>query len=319
MHPAFQIAASRAARLALGLILLGAAISKLLSLAPFFSSVEQLSGIPKQIAVPVGLCVLTAEFAAGLSLLTGYRAKQAAYLSVVLFATFASVLSRAIARGIDLPCNCFGVLGPVLPIRGEALLDLALCVVALHFGRSFHSTGSTEVQPLRITAPAAALVLLWGSALILWPHLHRMSAPDPAWTMLRTKLLRAAGPTPQGHGTVFLLADFDDFGCHLCLDDFLAFCDSLESSSSPERPVVRLIARRDSAMSEEDQFRMLRGWGAGNHYSFSLSIDREGLFDPGRSPRTALVALDPEGRVLSAARFPLGPDRREEILRAVCR
>jgi len=315
----FEASALRVESLLLGLLLLFAASAKCFSLTPFFESIEQISGVSKRLAVGIGLCVLMAECAAALALLANYRLREAAYLSAFMFAAFAAALSRAIIRGIEIPCNCFGNLGPALPIQGEVLLDLILCVFALHLGGPITSGVSPDARRIRVTIPLAALALLWGSVIILWPHKHQSIPNEAFWTALRTKIVHSAEFTPSDRSTVILLADFDDFGCHICLDDFLAFCDSLEFSSCGRRPTVQLIAAWDSAMSDEAQERRLKGWAAGNRYSFPLAIDRVGLFETTHRPKTAVLALDEQGTVFRAEYFPIGPTRRQEILRAVTR
>ncbi|HXX63738.1 MAG TPA: MauE/DoxX family redox-associated membrane protein [Bacteroidota bacterium] len=315
----FQPTASRVESLLLGLLLLFAAGAKCLSLTPFFESIEQLSGVSKPLAAGIGLCVILAECGAALALLVNYRSKEAAYVSAAMFTGFAAALSRAIVRGIEIPCNCFGNLGPPMPLKGEVLLDLVLCVLALHLAGTISRSVSPEARRIRIAAPSAAMALLWGSVIFLLPHRHQSIPNEAFWTALHAKIAQSAHFTPSDRMTVILLADFDDFGCHICLDDFLAFCDSLEFSSRARRPCVQLIAARDSAMSDEAQERRLKGWAAGNRYTFPLAIDRVGLFETTHRPKTSVLAVDEEGKILLAAYFPLGPTRRQEFLRAVTR
>jgi hypothetical protein len=116
---------------------------------------------------------------------------------------------------------------------------------------------------------------------------------------------------------VILLADFDDFGCQLCLDDFLAFCDSLNGERLRSAVSVRLVARRDSARSGAAQARMLEGWASGNRYRFPVSVDSESLFERSGVGKTSAIVLGVDGHLIDIAHFPTGSDKRNELLRAI--
>ena len=299
-------------RLALGLVLTGASVSKLFAFHSSAVSLSILAHVPENLANPAEAGLIALECGTGLLLLSGKSIRISAPAALCLFVAFTLVLSGAIVRGVDHPCNCFGSLGPRLPVREEALLDLLLAAVAFFLVKC---ASAAEVH--RFLPPAgfaAALALLWSLALILWPHPETAAGnatPVPA------SLLREESGNASRRPVVLLLADFYDFGCQLCLDDFLAFCDSLNGARFRSAVSVRLVARRDSARSGPEQARMIEGWAAGNRYLFPVSVDREMLFERSGVGKTSAIVLGADGHLVDIAHFPTGGGKRNELLRAI--
>ncbi len=300
------------ARLALGLVLAAASVSKVFTFHPFAMSLSSLAHVPDELANPAAAGLIALECGTGLLLLSGKSLRSAASAALFLFGAFAVVLSTAIVRGVDLPCNCFGSFGPSLPMKEQALLDLFLAVVAFFLIMVDSATERREFSlPTGIAAIAA---ILWGSTLIAWPHPDTAAGketPVPASFLPEESGNASRGPA------VILLADFDDFGCQLCLDDFLAFCDSLNSAKYRSAASVRLVARRDSARSGPGQARMLEGWAAGNRYLFPVSVDSESLFERSGVGKTSAIVLGLDGHLVDIAHFPTGILKRNELLHAI--
>jgi hypothetical protein len=268
--------------------------------------------VPEYLAAPAAAVLIALECGTGLLLLTGKYDRIAPSAALFLFVAFTVALSGAIVRGIELPCNCFGSLGPRLPMREQALLDLLLAAVAFFLIERAPDTERREFSPP--TGVGAVAALVWGSALILWPHPkagERREIPVPA------AFLQEKSEDASRHPAVILLADFDDFGCQLCLDDFLAFCDSLNGERFRSAVRVRLVARRDSARSGAAQARMLEGWASGNRYLFPVSVDSESLFERSGVEKTSAIVLGVDGHLVDVAHFPTGSDKRNELLRAI--
>ena len=149
---------------------------------------------------------------------------------------------------------------------------------------------------------------------MLWPEGgHAALAGVPA----QGDFFAGASPVRGDYPAVMLIADFGDFGCQLCLDDFLAFCDSLNCMAAHGFPRVRLVARRDSTRTPVNQARMLEGWASGNGYRFPVEVDMDSLFERTSAEKTSAIVWGRDGRLVDFARFPLGPTRRKELLRAL--
>ncbi len=303
-----------AARLVLGLVLTGASASKVFAFHPFAMSVSSLANLPEYLAAPAAAAVIALECGTGLLLLTGKSVRIGAWAALILFVAFTLVLSGAIFRGVDPPCNCFGSLGPRLPMREQALLDILLAGVAFFLLRA---ASATKRPPGGVSSPAVVAVigaLIWGSALIVWPHPGRGEGVE---TPASAGFLPEKSEDAPRRPAVILLADFDDFGCQLCLDDFLAFCDSLNGERFRRAVNVRLLARRDSARSSHAQVRMLEGWAAGNRYMFPVAVDSERLFERSGVGKTSAIVLGVDGHLVDIAHFPTGSEKRNELLRAI--
>jgi hypothetical protein len=306
--------AAEAARLVLGLVLTGASVSKVVAFHQFVMSLSSLTHMPAYVATPAAAALVALECGTGLLLLAGKSTRVAACAALFLFIAFAVVLSGAIVRGIDLPCNCFGSLGPRLPMRGQAILDLMLAAVAFFLIQESAPTDGIVRGFSPLTGGAAIAALLWGSSLLVWPHPEVDEAGE---TPVPPALWQEKSEEAPRRPAVILLADFDDFGCQLCLDDFLAFCDSLNCERFRSAVTVRLVARRDSARSGPAQERMLEGWAAGNRYLFPVSVDSESLFERSGVERTSAIVLGYDGRLIDIAHFPTGSVKRKELLRAI--
>lgn len=300
------------ARLALGLVLTGASVSKFFAFHPFAMSLSSLAHVPEYLANTAAAGLIALECGTGLLLLSGKSIRIAASAALFLFLAFTVVLSGSIVRGVDPPCNCFGSLGPRLPMREQALLDLLLAAAAFFLIRCASATEPHEFSPP--TGIAAIAALLWGSALIVWPHPETGTGKE---TPVPASFLQEESGNASRRPAVLLLADFDDFGCQLCLDDFLAFCDSLNGAKFRTAVSVRLVARRDSARSGPAQARMLEGWAAGNRYLFPVSVDSEGLFERSGVGKTSAIVLGVDGHLVDIAHFPTGSGKRNELLRAI--
>ena len=300
------------ARLVIGLVLAGASVSKVFAFHPFAMSLSSLARVPDGLANPAAAGLIALECGTGLLLLSGKSLRSAASAALFLFGSFTVVLSGAIVRGVELPCNCFGSFGPGLPMREQALLDLFLAVVSFFLIKVDSATQRREFSlPMGIAAVAA---ILWGSTLIAWPHPDAAAGKET--TVPASFLPEGSGDASRGPA-VILLADFDDFGCQLCLDDFLAFCDSLNGTRFRSSVSVRLVARRDSARSGPGQARMLEGWAAGNRYLFPVSVDSESLFERSGVGKTSAIVLGSDGRLVDIAHFPTGIVKRNELLHAI--
>jgi hypothetical protein len=299
-------------RLVLGLVLAGASLSKVMAIHPFAGAFSRLTHVPEPVATPAAVVLIGFEFATGLLLLARKRIRFAAPAALFLFLAFTVVLSAAVVRGVDLPCNCFGSLGPRLPARDQAVLDLLFAAVAFFLIMSPRESIPGARKFSVLTRAASLCALLWGSALLVWPH-SESGDESP----LTASLLGEISPDGSRRPKVILLADFDDFGCQLCLDDFLAFCDSLNGQRFRSNPGIRLIARRDSTRSAAEQARLLEGWAAGNRYLFPVSVDSGGIFEQSGVGKTSAIVIDRDGRLLDIVHFPTGPEKRSGFLRAI--
>ena len=308
MHP-FRL---HALRVVIGSALLVAGAAKIYAFAPFAAVIHPLIGLRGTPAIAVSVIVIWAELTTGALLIFRRWFRAASVAACTLFLGFALVLTAAVIRGIDLPCMCFGFLAPRLPLRVEAALDILLCLGALECVQCAPpARGATKRISTRVLF---ACTFIWGSVLISWPGPGNAArAAVPA----EEGFFGGASPLLGDYPAVTVIADFNDFGCQICLDDFLAFCDSLNSMTGRPIPRIRLVARRDFSRTYADQARMLEGWASGNGYRFPVGVDTDSLFERSSAEKTSAIVWGKDGRLVDFARFPIGPAHRNDLIRSL--
>jgi len=121
-------------RVALGLLFLWAAVSKVPDLAAFAQDVANYRIIPPALVPYAAAVVVGIEIVTGIALVTGIAARPAAILASILLVAFTAFLAQALLRGIDLRCGCFGTNEPAswwTVLRDLLLLTAALAVARL--------------------------------------------------------------------------------------------------------------------------------------------------------------------------------------------
>lgn len=98
----------RTARIALGLVMLAAALGKIGDASGFALQIHNFRLAPVWSENMVALTLPWVELCAGLALCLGIRARSAAVLGLVLMLVFTLAVGSAWARGLDFECGCFG-------------------------------------------------------------------------------------------------------------------------------------------------------------------------------------------------------------------
>lgn len=98
----------RAARIALGLVMLAAALGKIGDASGFSLQIHNFRLAPVWSENLVALTLPWVELCAGLALCLGIRARSAAVLGFVMMLVFTLAVGSAWARGLDFECGCFG-------------------------------------------------------------------------------------------------------------------------------------------------------------------------------------------------------------------
>ena len=125
----------RLSRIAIGLVLLAAALAKIGNPAALAIQISHYDLIP---AGPRNLLAITLpwiELLAGLALVSGARARPGAWLAVALMVVFTLAVAQAMARGINIECGCFGYADATRVGVKKLLENLALTAVAISGAR----------------------------------------------------------------------------------------------------------------------------------------------------------------------------------------
>ncbi len=136
-----------AGRLALGLVFLYAAYSKLrppihpapslsVSLSLFAMQIDSYQLLPVWAVTPLARTLPFLELMLGSLLLIGYRIRLVAAATSALLLVFFGVMLRTYFRGLEINCGCFGpgeTLGVKTLVRDGLLLGVALVVTTTAF------------------------------------------------------------------------------------------------------------------------------------------------------------------------------------------
>jgi uncharacterized membrane protein YphA (DoxX/SURF4 family) len=123
-----------AARLLLGLVFLGSAVTKFLHLARFRRIIGSYGLLPERMLAPVGLGLPPAELCLAVALLSGWESRFAAACGDSLLTLFAAAVAINVVRRNQIDCGCGGwdspsQVGWSLVARNLVLASLATALV----------------------------------------------------------------------------------------------------------------------------------------------------------------------------------------------
>jgi Methylamine utilisation protein MauE len=166
-------------RALLGAVFLAAVVEKLRSRGAFAELVESLKGLgalPAPVWIGVGASLATLEAAAVALLAAAPTAGFA--LALALFASFVTVLARALRRGAHVRCRCFGAAGGILG-REHLARDAALALVAAA-GLAAQSAAPDASAPAAVLLAAGGTGALAGLLAARWDDLAYLLGRRPA-------------------------------------------------------------------------------------------------------------------------------------------
>jgi|ERR1017187_3389329 uncharacterized membrane protein YphA (DoxX/SURF4 family) len=122
-------------RIALGTIFVYAAWTKLRTPWELFAmEVDSYQLLPLKAVELVARTLPWFELAVGLLLMTGYWLRSAAAATALLLAGFFTLMVRAYAKGMEIPCGCFGpndIISWKTLLRDGSLLAAAMALTVL--------------------------------------------------------------------------------------------------------------------------------------------------------------------------------------------
>jgi len=121
----------RVCRVAMGVVMLAAALGKIGDTTAFASQVHHYRMIPAGADNLLAMTLPWVELLAGLALILGVRARSGAWLAAAMMVVFTLAVSQAVARGLDIECGCFGTSDATRVGAKKLLENLALTGVAI--------------------------------------------------------------------------------------------------------------------------------------------------------------------------------------------
>ena len=131
-------------RVAIGILLLAAALSKIGQAAEFARQIHHLRIAPLGLENLVAITLPWVELVAALAILSGVEARAGAVLAAALMAGFVVVVVAAIARHLDVECGCFGTADATRVGATKLVENLVALGVALVACREVASRGGAD-------------------------------------------------------------------------------------------------------------------------------------------------------------------------------
>ncbi len=143
----------------------------------------------------------------------------------------------------------------------------------------------------------------------------------PADSVLPASLQKSVVRMSGGGGgdiLVFLL-NFSDFGCELCLDDFLDLCDSLRAAGVEKRKgsVVMCFLRDKNPISYQST--TLQKWARASGIPFPMTLEEEGEYSAVWFRHSRAYLIGNNGHIELSCDIPTPPPMKRLIVDRVSR
>jgi len=117
--------------------------------------------------------------------------------------------------------------------------------------------------------------------------------------------------------TVAFFLRFIDFGCAVCLNNFLDLCDSLETTSMRfgRKPIV-LIFQRD-ANQESDQMSTMRKWSHASNLHYPIYLASAEFFVHHEINYSSVILVDNNENVAFFQSIPLSIDKQRTLIQTL--
>jgi uncharacterized membrane protein YphA (DoxX/SURF4 family) len=138
-------------RIAIGALLLAAALSKIGEAAEFARQIHHLRFAPFGLENLIAVTLPWVELVAALAILSGVEPRGGAVLAAGLMAVFVVVVAVAMARHLDVECGCFGTADATRVGATKLFENLVVLAVALVAGQDVEprNDGTNALRPTR--------------------------------------------------------------------------------------------------------------------------------------------------------------------------
>ena len=131
MNPAVVTWLVLVLRIAIGGIFVVAGASKVGQAAAFAAQIAGFRLLPEPLIAPLAVMLPYWEIVLGGLLILGLFTRIAAWVGVVLFATFDLAIASAVVRGMTVSCGCFGPNDATVTTWAEVARDAVFVALAL--------------------------------------------------------------------------------------------------------------------------------------------------------------------------------------------
>ncbi|MBV8645522.1 MAG: DoxX family membrane protein [Candidatus Eremiobacteraeota bacterium] len=118
-------------RVVIGVIFIVAGAAKVGHAAEFAAQIAGFRILPQVVIAPMALALPFLEILLGGYLIIGLFTRAAAWIAVILFATFDLAIASAVVRGMTVSCGCFGPNDKTVTTWAEVARDAVFVLLAL--------------------------------------------------------------------------------------------------------------------------------------------------------------------------------------------
>ncbi|MBV8750508.1 MAG: DoxX family membrane protein [Candidatus Eremiobacteraeota bacterium] len=118
-------------RVVIGVIFIVAGAAKVGHAAEFAAQIAGFRILPQVVIAPMALALPFLEILLGGYLIVGLFTRAAAWIAVILFATFDLAIASAVVRGMTVSCGCFGPNDKTVTTWAEVARDAVFVLIAL--------------------------------------------------------------------------------------------------------------------------------------------------------------------------------------------
>ena len=118
-------------RVAVGVILIVAGISKVGHAAEFAAQIAAFRLLPEGVIAPMAVELPFLEILVGAFLVLGLFTRVSAWIAVAMFAAFDGAIASAVVRGMSVSCGCFGPNDKTVTTWAEVARDAVFVILAV--------------------------------------------------------------------------------------------------------------------------------------------------------------------------------------------
>ena len=297
-------------RLVIGSVFLVSGIAKIPVTPRFAQTIAQIMRLDSTTSSLCAGLVIGSELAVGSMLLLAVRVSAVARCAMVLTGIFLAVLGKAIVRGEEFTCNCFGVLA--LPNRIEFLVDVVLLLALISVAGT--TTGCVH-RWRRVWLFALAALAIPSAVIVSTGRMITKSATDYGPYLRRAELEQVLQTTGSLHLLLFI--DIRGLQCSVCFDDFIALYDSLCSVKSGALSERAILALRKGSPGESPDDGLRKRWARETGIAGPILLIESGEFDALTSGKNLALVVNGSGQSVLRKEIPMGRTSRKEIVAAL--
>ena len=305
----------------IGAIFVASSLGKIFDFAIFVTTIQNVTSLPNIICRLLAAFVIVAEFLGGGFLFVPKYRFLGLSILIILLSIFITILFGTILAGTEIDCRCFGSWGIHFSNRVELAIDIAMIdllsmfIIVQLINRCPPIFSRVRLKKNVIVLGTVILVI---EAIILTTlgvkHSENQSIRSIMSVIKYLDENNSYHGGKQSHSTFIFMLYYGDFNCPPCLDDFLSLCDSLKKPLQLNHANAVAVIHKDSSVAFlRDSIRILK-WSEANSITFPVILGPDSLFKQLHIPKSTVILLDEQNKIVFFHVIPIGEKLRRDIL-----